>query len=206
VPLSIDLKGAPERRLGARLIPPSRTAESMVTNHQQPDSRVGRPGRESNPVHSFSRNEAVVQTQGAVENGCSRPRQFGLALGIVGTRQSVRRGLRAPSPRRLTRQHPETGSGVPLRRVGGTLRHGGAPPVLAVEYLGAPAGPGISVRERILEWHRELTERSRRSRLLLRHEGTWGPPKWFCRTCVFELAVDTRCRIGPRLAMAPAQE
>jgi hypothetical protein len=39
----------------------------MVTGHQQPDSRVGRPGRESNPVRSVSQAEAALQTQGAIE-------------------------------------------------------------------------------------------------------------------------------------------
>ncbi len=35
-----------------------------------PDPRVGRPSRESNPVQSFSHDGAVIQTQGAVKNGC----------------------------------------------------------------------------------------------------------------------------------------
>lgn len=35
---------------------------------------------------------------------------------------------------------------------------------------GHPEGPGIPVRKRILEWQRELTHRSRRSRLVLCHE------------------------------------
>jgi len=37
----------------------------MVTGHQQPDPRVGRPGRESNPVHSRSQSKADIQSQGA---------------------------------------------------------------------------------------------------------------------------------------------
>ena len=40
---------------------------SMVTGHQQPDSRVGRPGRESNPVIPLSRSGSDVQSQGATE-------------------------------------------------------------------------------------------------------------------------------------------
>jgi hypothetical protein len=39
----------------------------MVTGHQQPDPRVGRPGRELNPVFVLSQGTADVQSQGAVE-------------------------------------------------------------------------------------------------------------------------------------------
>jgi hypothetical protein len=41
----------------------------MLTKHQRPDSRVVRPGRESNPVHPLSHGEAVVQTLGVTGNG-----------------------------------------------------------------------------------------------------------------------------------------
>jgi hypothetical protein len=53
--------------------PRSRTALSMVTSHQQPAPRVGRPGRESNPGIPRSQSRSVVQTQGAsitVSSGC----------------------------------------------------------------------------------------------------------------------------------------
>jgi hypothetical protein len=46
--------------------PESQAAISMLTRHQQPNPRVARPGRESNPVHSLSQKEADVQSQGAV--------------------------------------------------------------------------------------------------------------------------------------------
>jgi len=59
--------------------PLSRAAESMVTGHQQPDPRVWRPGRESNPVHPFSHDRAVIQTQGAV-NERSRIRSMRLVF------------------------------------------------------------------------------------------------------------------------------
>jgi hypothetical protein len=37
------------------------------TGHQQPDPRVGRPGRELNPVLVLSQGTADVQSQGAME-------------------------------------------------------------------------------------------------------------------------------------------
>jgi hypothetical protein len=52
---------------GAADYPECRAAVAMVTGHQQPDPRVGRPGRESNPVISLSRNESDIQSQGAVK-------------------------------------------------------------------------------------------------------------------------------------------
>jgi hypothetical protein len=61
------IRGAPYRRLEVHLSPQRRAAVSMVTSHLQPDPRVGRPGRESNPVHPCSHDGAVIQTQGAVE-------------------------------------------------------------------------------------------------------------------------------------------
>ena len=45
--------------------PECRAALSMVTSHQQPDPRVGHPGRESNPVQPRSQWSAAIQTQGA---------------------------------------------------------------------------------------------------------------------------------------------
>jgi hypothetical protein len=44
----------------------------MVTSHQQPNPRVGRPGRESNPVQFRSQRNADVQSQGAVEERSAR--------------------------------------------------------------------------------------------------------------------------------------
>ena len=38
----------------------------MVTSHQRPDSRVVRPSRESNPLHSPGHGEAVIQTRDAI--------------------------------------------------------------------------------------------------------------------------------------------
>jgi hypothetical protein len=64
------------RRPGGMRHPECLAASSIVTGHQQPDPRVGRPGRESNiPVSARSQGESVI----------------------------VPRGLRAPSARRGAR-------------------------------------------------------------------------------------------------------
>jgi hypothetical protein len=47
--------------------PLSRAAILVATNHRQPDPRVWRPGRESNPEPSRSQGDAVIQTQGALK-------------------------------------------------------------------------------------------------------------------------------------------
>jgi hypothetical protein len=58
---------APNAGLMRTLYPECRAAVAMVTGHQQPDPRVGRPGRELNPVLVLSQGTADVQSQGATE-------------------------------------------------------------------------------------------------------------------------------------------
>ena len=48
--------------------PECRAASSMVTGHQQPDPRVGRPGRESDPVH-FLRERQTSSPRALLMNG-----------------------------------------------------------------------------------------------------------------------------------------
>lgn len=48
-----------------RCHPKDRAAFFVVTSHWQPDPRVVRPGRESNPVHLLSQKRADIQSQGA---------------------------------------------------------------------------------------------------------------------------------------------
>jgi hypothetical protein len=57
----------PIRRADVHLCPECRAAVAMVTGHQQPDPRVGRPGRESNPMLVLGQGTADVQSQGAME-------------------------------------------------------------------------------------------------------------------------------------------
>jgi hypothetical protein len=56
----------------------------MVTGHQQPDPRAGRPGRESNPVSTRSQWSAVIQTQGAANE-----RSPGIWMRLIFCEQSV---------------------------------------------------------------------------------------------------------------------
>jgi len=57
----------PSAGLMRTLHPECRAAVAMVTGHQQPDPRAGRPGRESNPVLVLSQGTADVQSRGATE-------------------------------------------------------------------------------------------------------------------------------------------
>ena len=70
----------------------------METSHLRSGLRVGHPGRESNPVLPLSQGEAVVQTQGALENlrsKCDSGWYDGISQGEV----VQQRGLRAPLAR-----------------------------------------------------------------------------------------------------------
>jgi hypothetical protein len=71
----------------------------MVTGHLQPDPRVGRPGRESNPVHGLSQGPADIQSQGAIEERSLNAEKRLVFCSQSGTGSIVRRGLRAPSAR-----------------------------------------------------------------------------------------------------------
>ena len=64
---TVALQGRPVRRADAYPCPECRAAVAMVTGHQQSDPRVGRPGRESNPMLVLSQGTADVQSQGAME-------------------------------------------------------------------------------------------------------------------------------------------
>jgi hypothetical protein len=72
----------------------------MVTGHQQPDPRVGRPGRESNPVCSLSQGEPDIESQGAARERSRWPEMGCYSGTSQGESVIVRRGLRAPSARR----------------------------------------------------------------------------------------------------------
>jgi len=79
--------------------PQGRAAVSMVTSHQQPNPRVGRPSRESNPVHGVSQGPADIQSQGAIEERSLNTANPLVFCSQSGTGNIVRRGLRAPSAR-----------------------------------------------------------------------------------------------------------
>ena len=87
--------------LGSRRVeaPQGRAAVSMVTSHQQPNPRVGRPSRESNPVHGLSQGPADIQSQGAIEERSLNTANPLVFCSQSGTGNIVRRGLRAPSAR-----------------------------------------------------------------------------------------------------------
>jgi hypothetical protein len=69
---SLSMGIAKRRQRLRRNHPECRAAFPMVTGHQQPDPRVGRPGRESNPVQSRSQWDAAIQTQGATRERSPR--------------------------------------------------------------------------------------------------------------------------------------
>jgi hypothetical protein len=64
--MGAEVGAAPYAGLMRTSYPEGRAAAAMVTGHQQPDLRVGRPGRESNPVLVLSQGTADVQSQGAM--------------------------------------------------------------------------------------------------------------------------------------------
>lgn len=72
----------------------------MVTGHRQSDPRVGRPGRESNPVHLHSQKRADIRSQGDSEERSATPGD-GHWYNVCQSEEGdiVRRGLRAPSAR-----------------------------------------------------------------------------------------------------------
>jgi hypothetical protein len=78
------------------LCPECRAAVAMVTGQQQPDPRVGRPGRESNPVLVVSQGTADVQSQGALEERSSSMRRRLIFLESVRGRQSSCKGPFGP--------------------------------------------------------------------------------------------------------------
>jgi hypothetical protein len=75
------------------MYPECRAAVSMVTGHQQPDPRVGRPGRESNPMSPRSQGGSDIQSQGASEERSSWQRRR-----LVSWSQSRRVSHRAKGP------------------------------------------------------------------------------------------------------------